>query len=252
MNTQSMRNAVRETAKLRLREGLGRAGVSIGTDPYANRLKRALASHDLTTVLDIGANVGQYSTLLRSAGYRGRIISAEPLADAFAQLSRRAEGDRAWIAVNSAVGSEPGELEINVSANSFSSSILPMSSAHLSADPNSAYVSTQKVPVTTVKDLVAEFRVEPQRSLLKVDTQGYEAEVLAGAGELLEKFGALQLELSFVELYDGQKLYEELTAQVQDLGFTLWSIDPGISAADGRMLQCDGLFLRHTLESSTR
>ncbi|MGN6161871.1 MAG: FkbM family methyltransferase, partial [Marmoricola sp.] len=132
---------------------------------------------------------------------------------------------------------------------SFSSSILPMSSAHLSADPHSAYVSTQKVPVTTVEDLVAEHQVDPATSLLKVDTQGYEAEVLAGAGKLLEQFGALQLELSFVELYDGQKLYDELTAQVQDLGFTLWSIDPGISANDGRMLQCDGLFLRQPAES---
>lgn len=252
MKTQSVRNAVRENAKLQLRERLGRLGVSIGTDPYANRLTRTLANHDLRTVLDIGANVGQYSALLRSAGYRGRIISLEPLSDAYERLSRRASGDHLWTTVNSAVGAEPGELEINVSANSFSSSILPMSEAHLSADPHSAYVSTQKVPVTTVRDLVKEHGVDPARSLLKVDTQGYEAEVLAGAGDLLGQFGALQLELSFVELYDGQKLYEELTSHVQSLGFTLWSIDPGISAGDGRMLQCDGLFLRRPAVTSTQ
>lgn len=250
MKTASVRNAVRENAKLQLRERLGRIGVSIGTDPYANRLTRTLASHDIQTVLDIGANVGQYSALLRAAGYRGRIISLEPLADAYERLSRRASGDDRWTTVNSAVGAEPGELEINVSANSFSSSILPMSEAHLSADPHSAYVSTQKVPVTTVKDLVREHDVDPARCLLKVDTQGYEGEVLAGAGDLLGQFGALQLELSFVELYDGQKLYEELTSHVQSLGFTLWSIDPGISASDGRLLQCDGLFLRRPAESS--
>ena len=251
MKTHSVRNAVRENAKLQVRERLGRLGVSIGTDPYANRLTRSLSSHGLDTVLDVGANVGQYSALLRSAGYRGRIISFEPLADAYARLSHRASRDSGWTAVNSAVGSEPGELEINVSANSFSSSILPMSEAHLTADPHSAYVSTQKVPVTTVKDLVAEHGVDPTCTLLKVDTQGYEGEVLAGAGGLLGQFGALQLELSFVELYDGQKLYEELTSHVQSLGFTLWSIDPGISAPDGRLLQCDGLFLRQPSESST-
>lgn len=244
VKTQSVRNAVRESAKLRLRGGLGRVGVSVGTDPYASRLTRTLTSRGMDTVLDIGANVGQYSRLLRSAGYQGRIISVEPLTEAYAQLSRRARRDADWMTVNSAVGAEPGEVEINVSGNSFSSSILPMNDTHLSADPESAYVSTQKVPVTTVQALVAEHRIEVSRSLLKVDTQGYEAEVLAGTGDLLGQFGALQLELSFVELYEGQKLYEELSAHVQSLGFTLWSIDPGISASDGRMLQCDGLFVR--------
>ncbi|MGN6161287.1 MAG: FkbM family methyltransferase, partial [Marmoricola sp.] len=105
MTTQSMRNAIRERAKLVVREQLGRVGVSVGTDPYANRLTRTLRAHGIETVLDVGANVGQYSALLRSAGYPGRIISVEPLADAFAQLSRRARNDRAWVTVNSAVGS---------------------------------------------------------------------------------------------------------------------------------------------------
>ena len=105
--------------------------------------------------------------------------------------------------------------EINIAGNSYSSSLLPMTQHHLSADPSSATVGTQDVKVITVADLVAGHGVTPERCLLKVDTQGFERSVLDGAGDLMDRFAAVQLELSFVELYEGQQLYEEL---VQELG----------------------------------
>lgn len=235
---------VKESGKLAMRAASARANLSIGRDPFAARLQRALDARGINTVLDVGANVGQYSALLRSSGYQGRIVSIEPLRDAFEELGRRAAKDVDWYCINAAVGAAPGTTTINVSANSYSSSLLKMTAAHESAAPDSVMVGTEQVTVRTVRDLVREFHIEPERSLLKVDTQGFESEVLAGAGDLLARFAAVQLELSSVELYDGQQLFLPIASRLIQEGFQLWSLDPGISDASGRLLQCDALFLR--------
>ncbi|GAA4672619.1 FkbM family methyltransferase [Nocardioides nanhaiensis] len=242
---QTLANRLRERAKLLVRGALMRADLEVSRGAYATRLSRALAARDVTAVLDVGANVGQYATLLRRAGYTGRVVSCEPLSGAFEQLQRRAAGDATWTTLRTAVGRERGETTINVSANSFSSSLLPMTDAHRESAPGSAYVASETVPVTTVRALMAGNELEPERTLLKIDTQGYEAEVLAGAGELVEQLGAVQLELSFVELYEGQELFDAHYARMRELGFRLHIIEPGFSSPDdGRMMQVDGLFVR--------
>ncbi|MEH3034314.1 MAG: FkbM family methyltransferase [Aeromicrobium erythreum] len=243
MSDQSLSNRVRETAKLGLRKALQRADLEIGRGSYATRLVNTLRSREIETVLDVGANVGQYAVLTRSAGFGGRIISCEPLSGAFGQIAARAKSDPRWTVLNTAVGAEPGETTINVSENSFSSSIREMTHEHLDAAPGSGYIAVETVPVTTVRDVVAEHDVDPARALLKIDTQGFEDEVLRGAGDLVGRFAAIQLELSFVELYAGQRLYEDLVADMAAAGYRIQQIDPGFSNEAGRLLQVDGLFV---------
>jgi hypothetical protein len=126
--------------------------------------------------------------------------------------------------------------------------VLPMTSAHLDAAPGSETVRTEKVPVRTVADVVAEQRVVPSRTLLKIDTQGFETQVLDGAGDLLRDFAAVQLELSFVALYEGQQLAGALQQRMADAGFVEYGIDAGFAdPRTGRMLQCDELFVRGSL-----
>lgn len=244
MTDQSFANRARESAKLALRRTLQRADLEIGRGSYATRLVNTLRSRDVDTVLDVGANVGQYATLTRSAGFGGRIISCEPLVGAFAELSGRAGRDASWTPLNVAVGAETGTTEIHVSANSFSSSIRDMTSSHLDAAPGSAYIAVETVPVTTVTEIVRDHGVDPARTLLKIDTQGFEHEVLRGAGDLVGQFAAIQLELSFVELYTGQRLYGDLMADMEQAGYRVQQIDPGFSDPSGRLLQVDGLFVR--------
>ncbi|MGJ9412767.1 FkbM family methyltransferase [Aeromicrobium sp. CF4.19] len=246
MTDQTMANRAREKAKLALRKAMQRADLEIGRGSFAGRLAATLDARDVDTVLDVGANVGQYAALLRSAGFTGRIISCEPLSGAYAELGQRAAKDPRWTAVNTAVGAEPGEITINVAANSFSSSVRDMTDAHLRAAPGSGYVSSERVPLTTVAELVAEQRVDPTRCLLKIDTQGFEDEVLRGAGGLVGTLAAVQLELSFVELYAGQSLFDELVARMAALGYRIQQLDPGISDRDGRLLQVDGVFVLAT------
>lgn len=244
MTDQTWSNRTRERAKLALRTGLYRLDLDLGKDPYAKRLARTLRSQGITTVLDVGANVGQFATLLRHAGYRGRIVSVEPLTGAYAELSRRAAGDDAWECVHAAIGADGERATINVSANSFSSSILPLTEAHLTAAPGSEVIATEEVGMVSVAELVSRYDAAPEATLLKVDTQGFEGQVLDSAGDLLGRLAGVQLELSFVELYAGQPLFDELMGRMRDAGLTLWSMETGISAPSGRLLQCDGLFIR--------
>jgi len=241
---QTLANRARERAKLLVRGVLHRVDLEVSRDPYTHRLARTLETRDIDTILDIGANVGQFASMVRRAGFGGRIISCEPLAGAYRELSGRARRDDRWTPLQTAVGREPGTTTINVSANSFSSSVRTMTDAHLTNAPGSGYISTERADVTTVRDLMKEHSVVPGRTLLKIDTQGFEDEVLAGAGEHLDEFAAIQLELSMVELYEGQSLFDDHYELMREHGYRLHIIEPGFSGLDGRMMQCDGLFVR--------
>ena len=241
---QSLRNRMRESAKLAVHGGLQRFDLSLARGSFADQVSRTISSRSIIDVLDIGANVGQYGVGLRRTGYTGRIISCEPLSGAHAQLSRRASRAGTWEVLNTAVGAAPGSVTINVSGNSYSSSIRDLAQAHLDGAPDSAYIAVEEVELTTVAALVERFSVDPARALLKVDTQGFESEVLDGAGDLVGAFDAIQLELSFVELYSGQQLAEDLINRLRSAGYRLQTFAPGMTDNHGRMLQCDLLVVR--------
>jgi len=136
---------------------------------------------------------------------------------------------------------------MNISRNSYSSSILPMTSTHLDAAPNSRVVATIEVPIHRLDDLTQSMGIAPQSTLLKIDTQGYESQAIRGAERLMVDIAAVQLELSMVNLYEGQDLFDDLRRMMADYGLDLFSIEPGIADEQGRMLQCDGLFIREAL-----
>lgn len=208
------------------------------------QLKRYLDVHGIKCVLDVGANIGQFATELRTTGYQGRIISFEPQSDAYARLSNAAAGDANWtIAPRGAVGSAPGEIEMNISDNSVSSSALPILDQHTESAPSSRYVRTEKAPVIRLDDCDLFDRDVP--TFLKIDTQGFEQHVLDGAPETLKKVRGVQMEMSLAPLYDGQADFLALMSQMKALGFDVWSINPGFAdAKTGRLLQADATFFR--------
>lgn len=197
-------------------------------------------------LLDVGANVGQYARKSRIEGYSGKIVSFEPLPDAYEKLKHASAADPLWtIYKRCAIGSKEGQTEINISKNSYSSSLLPMGQTHLEAAPESEYIGTAKTQVMTLDSMADEVLKQSSRPYLKIDTQGYEAEVLAGANNLINKLLAIQLELSIVPLYEGQKLYGHFFDLLSGKGFELWSIMPGFTNQDtGQTLQFDGIFVR--------
>lgn len=81
--------------------------------------------------------------------------------------------------------------------------------------------------------------------LLKIDTQGYEEQVLKGANEIISKIKGIHLELSIVPLYEGQMLFEEMLNKLKEMGFALYHLSPGFQdSRTGRLLQVNGTFFR--------
>ena len=214
---------------------------------HAAQLKAMLLWHKVNLVLDVGANIGQYGEELRNhVDYRGRIISFEPMRHAHEALNKAAARDDLWeIAERTAIGAEKSTVTINISSNSVSSSVLPMLDAHLCAAPESRYSDTEQVPLIPL-DLIAPKYIEDNSVVfLKIDTQGYEGEVLKGARETLQKVVGVQMELSLVPLYGQQQLMPELLQRMSDMGFELWGISPTFAEpSTGRMLQVDATFFR--------
>lgn len=210
------------------------------------RLALMLTHQKIDLVLDVGANTGQFAKSLRSAGYTRRLISFEPLSTAHAQLLQASRNDAQWeIAPRTAIGDHEGEIEMHIAGNSVSSSVLDMLDSHTSAAPGSAYVGTERAPLSRLDTMALDYLKPGMTPFLKIDTQGYEDRVLDGASELLTKTRGLQLELSFVPLYEGQKLFDELVERLRKLGFTIWAIRPGFcDPHSGRMLQVDATFFR--------
>lgn len=207
---------------------------------------RLLATYEINAVLDVGANTGQYAQQLRRLGYRGRILSFEPLSSAFAELRRNhARVPDKWEIANAGLGERAGRAVLNIAANSYSSSILPMLPAHSVNAPDSSFIDKEEVAIDTV-DSIIETRVRPtERLFLKSDTQGYEANVLAGAAKHLDRILGLQLEMSLIPLYEGELLLVEMISYLAERGFTLMSLEPGFaSPTTGQLLQTDGLFFR--------
>jgi len=201
---------------------------------------------NIDVLFDVGANQGQYAADVRVEGYKKKIVSFEPLPDAYALLAEKAKKDPDWIVhPRCAVGSAPGETMINIAGNSYSSSLLPMTSAHSDSAPDSVYVGQAKTEVITL-DSVFDTYVKPgERVFLKIDTQGFEKFVLEGARESLKRIAGVQLELSIVELYSGQMLYEYFFDFLKAQGFYLWSLEPGFyNPESGQLLQFDGVFAR--------
>jgi FkbM family methyltransferase len=205
-----------------------------------------LRHHAIDCVLDVGANAGQFGRYLREGRYEGRIISFEPLSSAHGLLVEAAKHDALWaVHARTAIGATDGEIEINIANNSFSSSILGMLDQHSRVAPASRYVGSESVPLRRLDALALSALTPDTRIFLKIDTQGYESQVLDGAPEMLRRVRGVQLEMSLGPLYEGQVLFRELESRIHALGFEFWSVSPQlVDPATGRMLQVDATFFR--------
>jgi FkbM family methyltransferase len=212
----------------------------------ATRLLRK-TSPDL--VIDVGANEGQYAERMLQMARGIRIVSFEPLSSAHRKLTQAARKYPRWqVAERCAIGSASGSIEINISQNSQSSSILPMQPALLDAAPETAYVAQESVPIKRLDAVIQQYLRSGETAYLKVDTQGYEEQVLLGAEGLLPSLSGIQLELSLVELYQGERLAFDMIEFVESLGFHLFALSNGFcDAASGQLLQIDGFFIAKSI-----
>jgi len=233
----------------KIRAGIRRFGWDLGrfnpSQHPLSRRGRLLENYGIDTVIDIGANAGQFGRELRSLGYTGRIVSFEPLTEAFQQLQSAARADVGWRVLNLALGDVPGRNTINVAANSYSSSMLQMLPLHEDAAPYSQYKAEESVQVETLDALFEDVCAGARNIYMKIDTQGYESQVLRGAARSMEHIDSIQLEMSLAPLYSGQALFGDLYADLTGKGFTLVGLESSfVDPRSGHVLQIDGIFHR--------
>lgn len=194
----------------------------------------------ISNVIDVGANIGQFGLDIRRHGYRGQIISYEPVRETFELLFKNTLRHQPWKAFQMALGAEESQLNINVSGNAaLSSSILEMNALHLDNFPNSETVAKQRISISTLDTQLEILGLRPEEIMLKMDVQGFEAEVLKGATDSLSKIPLCYLEVSIAPLYEGEVLFLPILNELSKFGHEVIDVFRGIKAKDGKLLQLD-------------
>lgn len=202
----------------------------------------------INLVLDIGANYGQYASGLRKMGYAGRILSFEPVKSSYERLQKNCENDHEWHAYNLALGSLDCTKPINVTRDSsMASFFIPNDYSKqcynnkVSVD-HAEYVDTRRLD-SLFPDIVR--GVTEPRIFMKMDTQGYDLDVVNGADVSMSSVIALQSELSMVPIYDDMPAYIEVLTQYRKAGFEITGLYPiSRDRNDMRVIEFDCVMVR--------
>ena len=175
-----------------------------------------IADRKIDVVIDVGANVGQFGELLRAGGYRGRIVSFEPIEAAFQTLSRKAAADGNWEARHCGLGAVPGTAHLHVSGLSECSSILDLTGIAELHDGRIATDHTEEIKIRTLDEVASELS---GKILLKIDTQGYEKPVIEGGRQTIHRVMGILMELPVIHMYEGEWQFHEAIKYMSDAGF---------------------------------
>jgi FkbM family methyltransferase len=236
-----------------LKRALARFGLYLGRFPRADTLEQHLAHLfgrlRVNCVFDVGAHHGEYAEDLRGLGYQGRIVSFEPVPENFAVLAGHAQKDGRWQVRQLALADRAGGADMNVLGGStFSSLLEPNEYGRERFGDKMAVARSQAVPVARLEDVFDECLagLDRPRVFLKADTQGYDLEVLRGAGSRLDQVVGLQVELSVKPIYrDVSTSFGGAVAWLQERGFELTGLFPVTWERDGlRVIEYDCVMCR--------
>jgi FkbM family methyltransferase len=235
-----------------LKSGLRRFGYDITVYPmpdwYLLRagLSELLTSQRINCVIDVGANYGQYGDFLRQIGYKGNIVSFEPVSASFRLLADHVKNDRAWRVYNLAVGAVDDTLEMNVMEEDQFSSLLSMNSYGREQFLSETVVTRkEKVKVVRLDSIISEITagIENPRIYLKMDTQGCDLQVLEGAAGCLPLVLGLQSEIALRPIYTGMPSYLKSLERLNELGFSITSLIPVSRDKGLRVIEFDCLMV---------
>jgi FkbM family methyltransferase len=224
-----------------IRRILNWGGYDLRRIGFSRDLMDFIRVRDIETVLDVGANVGQFGESLRAKGYRGKIISFEPIPSVFKTLAVKASADSNWQANNFALGARAGTATINVAEMSVFSSILPFTGAAARHNRQASVAGRETIEVRTLDDI---YPSERGNVLLKIDTQGYEKPVLEGGRSVLPMLKGVLMELPIIHLYEGTWQFHQAIEFMADAGFVPAQIHPvGYHSTDSvSLIEVDCLF----------
>ena len=181
----------------------------------AERLRQIFADRAIERVIDVGGNEGQYGTFLRDrVGFTGEIISFEPIPAVAEKLRRKADADGNWSVRQFALGANSGRRTINVIVQSGYSSFHNVREEFAKVAPTAQRVDVEIQTLDGFFD-----KTDLSRTYLKLDTQGFDLEVLKGAQISIRQIPALQTEVSFQPIYHGMPTYQDALREFGQHGF---------------------------------
>ena len=225
---------------------------SLGFDFYAlkdrsdNELLRLrwLQEMNIRTVLDIGANEGQFALMIRKLLPQAAICSFEPIPDCYTKLIGHFNKDKAFKAFNVAIGDKEEIIEMNINDFSPSSSLLEIDQLHVENFKHTAHSTKQQIAVKTLDGLRSELNLA-KPYMVKIDTQGYEDKVIKGGQQVLAEAAVIFVELSYRPLYKEQTLFDDIYNHLVRLGFQYHgNFEELLSPINGVVLQSDGIFIK--------
>jgi FkbM family methyltransferase len=175
------------------------------TQPSKSDYIKMLEHFGITVILDVGAHEGHTAEKFFDQGYRGRIISFEPIAKHFQVLNQKCtaakQAGHAWEARHAALGNEDATTTINVAGNGLSSSLVAMLPEHEQLNPDSRYAGKEKITVVRLDTIIDSLVSSQDRVLLQLDVQGFEPQALEGAQRTLPRLAGVQMEVNFRPTY---------------------------------------------------
>lgn len=236
---------MRPSVSCELKEAAKRALQTFGLDVrfYRDPL-RFLAEFGICTVLDIGANEGQFASQIRKILPAAKIHSFEPLAGPFCKLLKSRREDRNFEAHPIAIGAETGEADFEMHESSTTSSMLQPTERFARIVPSTAKRTKVRVRVVTLDEWAARHDLATPM-LVKMDVQGFEGHLIRGGSRTLARASVVISEVSFAGLYEGQPLFEDILDLIRPLGFRcrgmLFSLR---DEHTGEILESDAIFVR--------
>lgn len=226
---------------------LAQGGYSISS----HRILAGIASHckSFGTIIDVGANKGQFALASIKRFPQSTIISFEPLPEQYQQFKENLRKSKKVTVHNIALGSEAGVIDFYKNEHSHASSALPISEEQKQSIPETAKTSKIQVKVSRLDEFLLDYKLIGP-TLLKLDVQGYEKKVLEGSSKLLPMIDYVVFEASFISMYNGEPLFDEMHTFLKDSGFEIIAPVGYLEDQKGRILQMDILYRNKRISNS--
>jgi FkbM family methyltransferase len=215
-------------------------------------LRKFLKHYNVDCVFDIGANNGQYAEMLRKgAGYKGPIVSFEPIPKAAEIIRKKAKGDSRWYVEQVALDKAAGTATFNVMSEDQFSSLHAPSENEVDLFKEKNRVAEQiSVETVSLKDVFDKYQklLGFKRPFLKMDTQGHDLEIAQGGEAVLKSFVGLQSELSIKKIYDNTHDFTKVIEYYRSQGFELSAFVPNNEGHFPKLIEIDCVMYNKNLD----
>lgn len=213
------------------------------------RIAKAIKNHcnEFNTIIDVGANQGQFALAAKAIYPQAKLFSFEPLEEMCEKFRENTKHLNRIELYNVALGTETGVIDFYRNNHTHASSALPISKEQVAAIPDTALTTKIRVKVQRLDEVIPLSSLKGP-VLLKLDVQGFEKNVLEGGSDLIQQIDFLVFEASFIPMYEGEPLFDEMNHYLKGIGFQLVAPVGFLEGKEGDIIQMDFLYKNTNLK----